>query len=403
MAVVVRVVVAAVVSVGATFVAAWVVDRFPAAGGALSVLSGVMLALTVLGVLRQRSWRAAVSGIGTMALVLVAITGISAVFGRGVAPGPLAVGPQPADAATVPATDAATPVPTDAASPTPSPAATEATGDATVSIVDGQVVIALAAPPDDGDRLAVWTVGATGPPEVLAFEDGAWAGPVTGTEPRRPIVPLAPGGTAVAVTTSAGERIPPVGHLTEDGTVATASGSLARQIEDAVATVQASWLGLSAPAAGYAAALLSSQLGTGTTTSVLESDGATPVEVRLTVRYPELAQHVTGGGSLHVLADRAVTCDDGACAPTSEPLRLPVFAALAIVTDDGVSVTATDPDGDLTCVVVAAPPDAGPTPGRHCWDAAGNLRLVVRDDGPSTRVVDLTDELDPSLLTPPEA
>lgn len=396
-------VVGAAAAAALTLLLAWLVAEHPTLGGVVAALCVVLLAVAVVQVLRDES---PVLRAGAVALALVA-GALAIVLTDG--PSDDVATAAPGDGGTTVAL-ASDPVDCDCAR------SAEVVG-VGVDTSGGRSTIAVefAAAPEDGAEVFVWRVAAPVGPLHLRRVDGTWrtvtdpwdASPAT-TEAGRGLTIRAAVDDPIAIVSGSGDRAPDVGHVASDG-VTVASGAHAEFVERAVATVESGFARLDPGQQALAASLLSRQVGAGTVRYRATAPGsATPIEITLTVEYPQLSQvPAPAGTAVYALADQILSCtSDPGGTPTCRPAQIdvPAGVAAAMVGDPARVRVSPAPDlerAGLRCVRIENEIPGGPIPGSACWRPDGLLASSVRPDGFTLELVDARPEVDPARLRAP--
>lgn len=265
-------------------------------------------------------------------------------------------------------------------------------------------------PPELGDDLWLWLEEAPHLPVALERVGDAWNATVPAGAPTalgdlrvREVgahlvvgVRGRDGREGVAAVSGAGERIPASGYAHGRGTTTVArsvAGGLASETEDRLAAVQSALPGLDDDQRGFALATLARQVVPGTTRydmALLDRPGLRLV-AEVTVRYPELAQHVyaevdgelTLAQSVLVLADGTTVCTwmtDGSADCGAVDLPTPVTGLAGLIADpSSVSVEAVPAREVLgervACWRVVRSTEEGPPEGETCALADGALAV----------------------------
>lgn len=277
----------------------------------------------------------------------------------------------------------------------------------------------------DGGRpgqLWLFSVAEVGTPVVLAH-DGAWQqvdGPEGTTVEVRSedgaggVTLALPGasGTAWAVVDDSGVRVPDTGHVAApSGTAPDVTGALAERLAGDLAAVERTVPQLEDLTRDLVLSLVARQVQPGTFVlrrSLPDQPEAGTADAAFAVLWPRFSQRIVAADSgLFVTREALVTCTDGTCEEIVTTLPVPAAAAIAAAPDQTQLAELpldTDPTGQaVRCVEVTAVPDGGPQTGTYCWRADGLPTLLVRPEiGDRLELVSATPDVDPADLEVPQ-
>ncbi len=435
---------------------AWLLERWPALGGVVSVLAVGAWALVLWRIVHADDrLRAAVAVAATFVVSAVVVVALDALLAtdpdgsRGASlaaetPGVTAPGPTgsttTASTPTVSTPTASTPTATPTAGvPEPAPTPSAGTGEAEpppgpalavddapddcgcgdgeltglgLELAGGALTIRVDGRP--GPRVWVWDASAPGAPlrvDVDAGADGS-AGLVR-------VADAGPG--PWAVVSAGGDRVPDLGYLDASGAVVTVAdrGPVAARLQEAVAEIQAALPGLDEDPAALVVSLLARRHLDGTTvlSRTLEAAPDRAVEVVEAVAWPAYGQRVRVDGTLTGAAHQGVDLELVCAAVTGAApgelgceatrVRTSLDSALAIVRSPAALVLDSLPDREVggttaRCVRVVASPDGGPSIGDTCWRDDGVLVWLERPGLDRIELVSHVTDPDPGVLAPPE-
>lgn len=273
----------------------------------------------------------------------------------------------------------------------------------------------------DGGRpgqLWLFSVAEAGTPVVLAH-DGAWQqvdGPEGTTVEVRAEdgaggVTLAlpgAGGTAWAVVDDSGVRVPDTAHaVAPGGSAPDVTGALAERLAGDLAAVERAVPQLDELTRDLVLSLVARQVRPGTFVlrrSLPDQPEAGTADAAFAVLWPRFSQRIVAADSgLFVTREALVTCTDGTCEEIVTTLPVPAAAAIAAAPDETQLAELpldTDPTGQaVRCVEVTAVPDGGPQTGTYCWRADGLPTLLVRPQiGDRLELVSVSPDVDPADL-----